>query len=162
MPPMPGKAIFERSSSGIPKTLVPFVVTFISLSFTQHSPSQAKAFSATLACATRAHAPCSIRFWMSFDLAPTRYDFGLREAERRFEMRLSRKFFLRLSTHTIVYLRSAVHNRDISGRRKPFLQRSVARATSAVLRAFTSSAQTKTPASLPGFCISCNRLRGWT
>jgi hypothetical protein len=46
-----------------------------------HRPSQAKAFSATLAGVTRAHAPCSINFWMSFDLAPTRYDFASGEAE---------------------------------------------------------------------------------
>ena len=30
---------------------------------------------------------------MSFDLAPTRYNFGLREAGRRFELRLSREIF---------------------------------------------------------------------
>jgi hypothetical protein len=41
--------IFEKSGSGTAKTLVPFAVTFISLSLTQHTLSQAKAFSATLA-----------------------------------------------------------------------------------------------------------------
>ncbi|WP_210187868.1 hypothetical protein, partial [Bradyrhizobium sp. Rc2d] len=51
--PTPGKAAFEKSNHGIPKTFVPFGVNFISLSLTQHSLSQAKAFLATLACVTR-------------------------------------------------------------------------------------------------------------
>jgi hypothetical protein len=44
----------------------------------------------------------------------------------RFGMRLSRKLFLKLSTHAIVYSQSRVHNEDIPTSVKSSLQRDVA------------------------------------
>ncbi|WGS23203.1 MULTISPECIES: hypothetical protein [unclassified Bradyrhizobium] len=58
---MPGKAIFGKLDNGMPKIVVPFTVTFISVSLKTQFLSQAKAFLATLARVTRADAPCSVQ-----------------------------------------------------------------------------------------------------
>jgi hypothetical protein len=73
------------------------------------------------------------------------------------------KYFLKLSTHTIVYLPSHVHNRDIRAGVTCFLQRDVANFSAwrcggvglhCAVASVRTVGQTKTPASLPGFCIS--------
>jgi hypothetical protein len=105
---------FEKSNHGIAKTFIPFGGDFIWLSVTQHFLSQTKAFLATLACVTRAHALCSTRFWMSPNTAPTRYDSVLPEAGKSVRFATLARFFLRLSTQTKVCQGVTVHNADIA------------------------------------------------
>jgi hypothetical protein len=108
----------ERFLIGSPVS-VAFSVTFTLLSLTAQTSSQAKAFPATLARVTRARAPCSIRFWMSLDPAPTL--LCVRKGRAVGSVCDSRaKYFFKLSTHTIVYLQSHVHNRDIATSVKSF------------------------------------------
>jgi hypothetical protein len=65
------------------------------------------------------------RFWMSLDPAPTL--LCVRKGRAVGSVCDSRaKYFFELSTHTIVYLQSHVHNRDIATSVKSFLQRDVA------------------------------------
>ena len=104
---------------------VAFGVTFTSLSLTAQLSRQAKAFLATLASVTRARAPCPIRFWMSLDPAPTLL-CATKGRTVGSVCDSHAKYFLKLSTHTIVYSRRGVHNWDIPASVDDFPQRDVA------------------------------------
>ena len=75
-PLTPGKAIFETSDSRIPKTFVPFSVTFISLSLTATSPFSSESIPCDAGWRHESSRSVFDQCLDELDLAPTRYDFA--------------------------------------------------------------------------------------
>jgi hypothetical protein len=90
---------------------------------------------------------------MSFDLAPTRYNFGLREAGRRFELRLSREIFSEIVNPNDRIFDVVLCITGISQGAGSFSFSVALQDFTALRRPSAPSAQAKTPALLPGFCI---------
>ena len=76
-----GKADFEKSNSRIPKTLVPFSVTFISISLTATSPFPSEGIPRDARWRHESSRSVFDQFLDELDLAPTRYNFAPGETE---------------------------------------------------------------------------------
>lgn len=151
-PLMPGQTVFRKFDSGIARALL--CLTSISISPTATSPFSSESI---LSGARPRHENSRSVFdqsWMSFDLAPTRYEFASGKWNCRFGLRLSRRIFFRI-------VNTDQWRLPLVCAQQGYCQQAQTSAPGGDRNGGTAFAQTKTPASLPGFCIrgSCRRSR---